>query len=85
VIAAVHGVAFGGGFQVCLGADIRLVTPDVKLSILEIKWGLVPDMAGMVLLRGAASVTIRPASCASPAASSKVTRPWLWAWRPGLR
>jgi len=52
VIAAVHGVALGGGFQVCLGADIRFVTPDVKMSILEIKWGLVPDMAGMVLLRG---------------------------------
>ncbi len=52
VIAAVHGVALGGGFQVCLGADIRFVTADVKMSILEIKWGLVPDMAGMVLLRG---------------------------------
>jgi enoyl-CoA hydratase/carnithine racemase len=52
VIAAVHGVAFGGGFQLTLGADIRLVTPDVKLSILEIKWGLVPDMAGIALLRG---------------------------------
>ena len=52
VIAAVHGVAFGGGFQVCLGADMRYVAPDTKMSILEIKWGLVPDMAGMVLLRG---------------------------------
>jgi enoyl-CoA hydratase/carnithine racemase len=52
VIAAVHGVAFGGGFQLTLGADIRIVAPDAKLSILEIKWGLVPDMAGMVLLRG---------------------------------
>jgi enoyl-CoA hydratase/carnithine racemase len=51
VIAAVHGVALGGGFQVCLGADLRFVTADVKMSILEIKWGLVPDMAGMVLLR----------------------------------
>lgn len=52
VIAAVHGVAFGGGFQLCLGADIRYVAPDTKLSIMEAKWGLVPDMAGMVLLRG---------------------------------
>lgn len=52
VIAAVHGVAFGGGFQLTLGADIRIVAPDARLSILEIKWGLVPDMAGMVLLRG---------------------------------
>ncbi len=52
VIAAVHGVAFGGGFQLALGADIRYVTADAKMAILEIKWGLVPDMAGMVLLRG---------------------------------
>jgi len=51
VIAAVHGVAFGGGLQVALGADIRIVAPDTKLSVMEIKWGLVPDMAGMVLMR----------------------------------
>ncbi|HEY1707160.1 MAG TPA: crotonase/enoyl-CoA hydratase family protein [Rhizomicrobium sp.] len=51
VIAAVHGVAFGGGFQVMLGADMRYMTPDVKLAILEIKWGLIPDMAGLVLTR----------------------------------
>jgi enoyl-CoA hydratase/carnithine racemase len=51
VIAAVHGVAFGGGFQLALGADIRFVTADVKLAVLEIKWGLIPDMAGMVILR----------------------------------
>src|SRR5579871_4304114 len=52
VIAAVHGVAFGGGFQLALGADIRIVAPDTRLAVLEIKWGLVPDMAGLVLLRG---------------------------------
>jgi enoyl-CoA hydratase/carnithine racemase len=51
VIAAVHGVAFGGGFQVMLGADIRLAAPDTKFSVMEIKWGLVPDMAGTVLMR----------------------------------
>jgi enoyl-CoA hydratase/carnithine racemase len=51
VIAAVHGVAFGGGFQLMLGADMRYVTPDAKLSIMEIKWGLVPDMAGTQLMR----------------------------------
>jgi enoyl-CoA hydratase/carnithine racemase len=51
VIAAVHGVAFGGGFQLALGPDMRFVTPDAKLSVLEIKWGLVPDMAGLVLMR----------------------------------
>ena len=42
VIAAIHGVAFGGGFQLALGADIRFVTPDVRMAVLEIKWGLVP-------------------------------------------
>src|SRR5215469_234789 len=52
VIAAVHGVAFGGGFQLALGPDIRFVAPDTRLAVLEIKWGLVPDMAGLVLLRG---------------------------------
>lgn len=51
VIAAVHGVAFGGGFQLTLGADIRIVAPDTKMSVMEIKWGLIPDMAGTVLLR----------------------------------
>lgn len=50
VIAAVHGVAFGGGLQLALGADIRCVHPDTKLSVMEIKWGLVPDMAGCALL-----------------------------------
>ena len=52
VIAAVHGVAFGGGLQLALGADIRLVTADLKMSVLEIKWGLVPDMGGIALMRG---------------------------------
>jgi enoyl-CoA hydratase/carnithine racemase len=50
VIAAVHGVAFGGGFQLALGADIRFVAPDTKMSVMEIKWGLVPDMGGMMLM-----------------------------------
>ena len=51
VIAAIHGVAFGGGFQIALGADVRYVAPQTKLSILEIKWGLVPDMGGIALMR----------------------------------
>ena len=51
VIAAVHGVAFGGGFQLTLGPDLRFVAPDTKMSVMEIKWGLVPDMAGLVLMR----------------------------------
>jgi enoyl-CoA hydratase/carnithine racemase len=51
VIAAIHGVAFGGGFQIALGADIRYVAPDARLAIMEIKWGLVPDMGGIALMR----------------------------------
>lgn len=51
VIAAVHGFAFGGGFQLMLGADLRFMHPATKLSIMEMKWGLVPDMAGMLLIR----------------------------------
>ncbi len=50
VIAAIHGVAFGGGFQLALGADIRLLSPDARMSIMEVKWGLVPDMAGTPIL-----------------------------------
>lgn len=52
VIAALHGVAYGGGLQLALGADIRFVAPDAKLSIRESYWGLIPDMAGSQLLRG---------------------------------
>lgn len=44
VIAAVHGNCFGGGLQLALGADIRIAAPDARLSIMESKWGLVPDM-----------------------------------------
>ena len=51
VIAAVHGVAFGGGFQIALGADIRYATADTRFSVMEIKWGLVPDLAGTQLMR----------------------------------
>ncbi|KCZ54338.1 hypothetical protein HY29_14405 [Hyphomonas beringensis] len=52
VIAAAHGVAFGGGFQVLSGADIRFIHPDTRCAIMEMKWGLVPDMAGFPLWRG---------------------------------
>ncbi len=51
VIAAIHGVAYGAGFQIAMGADIRFVTPDARLSVMEIKWGLVPDMSGTQTLR----------------------------------
>ncbi|MBV1885761.1 MAG: crotonase/enoyl-CoA hydratase family protein [Parvibaculaceae bacterium] len=51
VIAAVHGVAFGGGLQICLGADMRYLAPGTRMSVMEIKWGLVPDMAGTQIMR----------------------------------
>jgi enoyl-CoA hydratase/carnithine racemase len=44
VIAALHGNVLGGGLQIALGADIRIATPDAKLSIAEVRWGLIPDM-----------------------------------------
>jgi enoyl-CoA hydratase/carnithine racemase len=50
VIAAVHGHALGGGFQLALGADIRFVHPDTQLSLREVYWGLVPDMTGTLTL-----------------------------------
>jgi enoyl-CoA hydratase/carnithine racemase len=45
VIAAVHGNCLGGGLQIALGADIRIATPDARLSVMEAKWGLIPDMS----------------------------------------
>ena len=50
VIAAVHGHALGGGIQVALGADIRIVHPDTQMSVREVHWGLVPDMTGTLML-----------------------------------
>ena len=50
VIAAIHGPALGGGLQLALGADIRIVAPDAKLGALEIRWGIVPDMTGTQVL-----------------------------------
>jgi enoyl-CoA hydratase/carnithine racemase len=46
----VHGYAFGGGLQIALGADMRLVAPDAQLSLMEIQWGICPDMCGTQLL-----------------------------------
>jgi enoyl-CoA hydratase/carnithine racemase len=45
VIAAIHGNCLGGGLQIALAADIRIATPDARLSVMEVKWGLVPDMS----------------------------------------
>ena len=50
VIAALQGAVYGGGLQLALGADIRIAAPDTRLAVMEMKWGLVPDMGGMVLL-----------------------------------
>ncbi|MEN8185180.1 MAG: enoyl-CoA hydratase-related protein, partial [Myxococcota bacterium] len=58
VVAALHGVTYGGGLQIALGADIRFVAPDARLSILEIKWGLVPDMSGTQTLRRLARLDV---------------------------
>jgi enoyl-CoA hydratase/carnithine racemase len=52
VIAAVHGVCFGGGLQIASGADIRVIDPAARLAVMEMKWGLVPDMAGYALWKG---------------------------------
>lgn len=51
VIAVMHGNCFGAGLQLGLGADIRICTPDARLSMMEAKWGLVPDMGGVALMR----------------------------------
>jgi enoyl-CoA hydratase/carnithine racemase len=50
VIAAIHGPALGAGFQIALAADIRFIAPDATMSVLEIRWGLVPDMTGTQML-----------------------------------
>jgi enoyl-CoA hydratase/carnithine racemase len=51
VIAATHGYCFGGGFQIALGCDMRISSPDCEFSIMEIEWGLIPDMGASVVLR----------------------------------
>ncbi len=58
VIAAIHGNCFGAGLQLALGADIRLAAPDARLSVMEVKWGLVPDMGGAALLRELVSIDV---------------------------
>ncbi len=58
VIAVVHGKCYGGGLQIALGADFRFVTPDAELSVMEIKWGLIPDMSASVTLRELVSIDV---------------------------
>lgn len=63
VIAAVHGACFGGGLQIALGADIRLFAPDAQLSIMEIRWGIVPDMGLTQTLRSLVSLDVAKELC----------------------
>lgn len=58
VIAAIHGVALGGGFQIAMGADIRFSTPDAKFSIMEMRWGLIPDMSVTQTIRDVVSIDV---------------------------
>jgi len=58
VIAVTHGKCWGGGFQIALGADFRYSTPDCEFSIMESRWGLIPDMGGTVSLRELAQLDI---------------------------
>ena len=51
VVAATHGVCLGGGFQIALGADLRVAAPGCRFSVMEAKWGLIPDMSATVTLR----------------------------------
>jgi enoyl-CoA hydratase/carnithine racemase len=63
VIAAVHGNCFGAGIQLALGADIRIATPDARFSVMESKWGLVPDMGGAALLRELVPIDVAKELC----------------------
>ncbi len=82
VICAIQGVAYGAGLQIALGADIRFAHPDSKFSLMELKWGLIPDMAGMLLLPNLVrsdvlrlmTYTARPVGAAQAAEWGLVTR-----------
>ena len=58
VIAAIHGACFGGALQVAGGADLRIARGDARFSVAEIKWGIVPDMGGFALWRGAVRLDV---------------------------
>lgn len=63
VIAALHGSVFGGGLQIALGADIRLLAPDASLSVMEVRWGLIPDMGITQTLRPLVALDIAKELC----------------------
>ncbi|MCC6873588.1 MAG: crotonase/enoyl-CoA hydratase family protein [Sandaracinaceae bacterium] len=58
VIAAVHGAAYGGGLQIALGADLRYVHPEAQLSVMEIRWGLIPDMSASKTLASLVAIDV---------------------------
>jgi enoyl-CoA hydratase/carnithine racemase len=61
VIAVIHGVCYGGGLQIALGADFRIAAPDADLCVMEAKWGLIPDMTGIRHADRAAAARCRQA------------------------
>jgi enoyl-CoA hydratase/carnithine racemase len=82
VIAAVQGAAFGAGLQLALACDFRIVAPDAQLSVMEIRYGLIPDMtATQTLLRLARPDVARELS--TPAGPSTAPRLSAWAWPRG--
>ncbi|WNC69293.1 crotonase/enoyl-CoA hydratase family protein [Thalassotalea nanhaiensis] len=58
VVAIIQGRCWGGGLQIALGADFRITTPDASLSIMEAKWGLIPDMGANLALRELVNIDI---------------------------
>ncbi|MEP4197822.1 MAG: crotonase/enoyl-CoA hydratase family protein [Aliishimia sp.] len=77
VIAALHGVCYGAGCQLALGADIRIAGADLKMAVMEMKWGIVPDMGGMVLLpKLARSDVIRKLTYTATPIGAEQARDW---------
>ena len=85
VIAAVHGHALGGGIQIALGADIRIVHPDAQLSVREVHWGLVPDMTGTLFLSRLVGPDVAKELTFTARIVSAAARPASSAWRPACR
>ena len=77
VIAAVHGVCYGAGMQMALGADIRIAARDARFAVMEMKWGIVPDMGGMVLLpRLVRSDVLRRLTYTAEPVSAELAETW---------
>jgi enoyl-CoA hydratase/carnithine racemase len=77
VIVAIHGVCYGAGMQLALGGDIRIAAPDAKFAVMEMKWGIVPDMGGMVLLpRLVRSDVLRRLTYTAEPVSAQVAEGW---------